>query len=795
MAERVGEIMASIEIDGKTLEVEPGSMIIEAADDAGIYIPRFCYHKKLSVAANCRMCLVDVEKSGKPLPACATPVADGMKISTCSQKALAVQRQVMEFLLINHPLDCPICDQGGQCELQDISMGFGQDFSSYEQTKRAVEDKDIGPLVATEMTRCIHCTRCVRFGTEVAGIPELGVTGRGENSRIGTYVEKAVASELSGNIIDLCPVGALTSKPFRFQARAWELQQHESIAPHDCLGSNIYAHCRREEVLRVVPRENAAVNEVWLSDRDRFSYTGLVSDDRARQPMLKRDGQLVDVDWEEALLAVVAGLSRVKTQHGNSQVGVIAGAQSTTEEYYLLQKLMRDLEIDNLDHRVRQTDFSDQDRLPVFPQLGMSIEALAQRDAVLLVGSHLRHEQPLACQRLRQGALAGHRVISLNPMSFDLSFTPHADHCVPMSQIPYVLAGVAHALLSRQGKTMPAALQNVALLDAHNDMVQDIVETLLAAQSCAIVLGHFANNHPQAAWIRALVDTITTALADVVAGTLSDGANAAGACLAGMLPHRLVAGATATSAGRNAADMFEQLLNAYVLLNVEPELDAANTKQALRALHAAEFVVVLTPFVSDEMRQYADVILPIAAFAETPGTFVNATGTWQSFQAVTLPQGEARPAWKVLRVLGNLFGLPEFTYQTAQEVLTELQRNIVATTVTPAAVAFPDAPLSGEHSLNRLTEWPIYRSDMLVRRAPDLQATGLGAAPAIYVNANMAASLNLVANTKVSVQQAGGQAELMVQIDARVPDNTLFIPAGYKETVSLGSAFGPIAIV
>ncbi len=788
--------MVTIEIDGKKLEVDPNAMVIEAADAAGIYIPRFCYHKKLTIAANCRMCLVEVEKSRKPLPACATPVTEGMKVFTQSAMSKDAQRAVMEFLLINHPLDCPICDQGGQCELQDFSLTFGASDSQFTETKRAVQDENFGALVATEMTRCIHCTRCVRFSREIAGVHEIGATGRGEHTQIGTYVEKTLKSEVSGNIIDLCPVGALVSRPFLFSARTWELQQHDSVAPHDSLGSAVHVHVRGGKVMRVVPKENEAINETWLSDRDRFAYTGLYSDDRLTTPRIKRNGQWQDASWQEALDVVAQGLRDIRQQYGAAQLGALVAPHTSTEECYLLQRLWRGMGSANVDHRLRHSDVSDQQTAALFPQLGISIADLGNRDALLLIGSHIRHEQPLAAHRIRQAVLQGTQLLLINPLGIDMHCPVAVEQLVATDQWVTRLAAVLKALATTTNATLPAEV--MACLDKVQPDQQDehMAMVLQRAQRPSLILGAFALQHPHAATLRALAQWIAK-LSGASYGCFSEGGNSAGAWLAGAVPHRQAAGQAVAEPGLAASQMFAAKLRAYLLYNVEPELDSYDPVLAQAALRDAEFVVACTPFAGAGLLEYADVLLPIAAFSETSGTYVNAEGCWQSFTGAVTPCGEARPGWKVLRVLGNLCEVEDFNYTTSQQIHDELflsvQHAKVQAAVEPA-VHWPAAQHAAE--LTRISEWPIYRVDNLVRRAAPLQATGLGRKAGAYVHPDLAQRLTLQHEQVVTVQQDGGAAvTLTLYLDARVPLGSVLIPAGFAQTANLGAAVGRIDIL
>ncbi len=781
--------MLHIEIDGKKLEVEEGTTVIEAADAAGIYIPRFCYHDKLSVAANCRMCLVDVEKSVKPLPACATPVTEGMKIATRSAKAVDAQKGVMEFLLINHPLDCPICDQGGECDLQDLAVGYGKDVSRYQEGKRIVKDKNIGPLIATDMTRCIHCTRCVRFGEELAGIMELGGTGRGEHMRIGTYVESTVDSELSGNMIDLCPVGALTSKPFRYRCRAWELTAKPAVSPHDCVGANIDIEVLRNKVMRVLPRENAAVNEIWLADRDRFSYQAVNVDDRLTMPLIKTDGQWRAVDWNAALEFTVQGLNAVVSRHGPDMLGALAGAHSTLEEFYLLQKLVRALGSENVDHRLRQRDFSDDQLLPVFPWLGQAIADLERLDTVLLVGSNIRKEQPLLGLRLRKAFLRGAQIMAVNPLDYEFTFNLAAKVVAGPDTLAPALARIARGLAKAGKQALPAEVETWCAQGEPDAAELAIAERLLRGENVGVLLGASALSHPQAAAVRALAEIVAT-LSGAKLGVLAE-ANSAGAWLAGCVPQRVAGGERVAKPGRNAAVMISEPRKGYIVVNAEPELDCWDGAQAQRALAQAQFVVVLSAF-RGAADDYAQVQLPLATFAETAGTFVNCEGRWQSFEAAVAPPGGARPGWKILRVLGNLLAKPGFDYHSADEVRA-------AVPATPAAPSGKlagwrlAAPVKSKAALMRIAERPMYAVDALVRRAPALQQTRDNPGPAARMNAVQAKKLKLADRARVTVRAESGEALLVLVIDARVPDGCVMIPSGHAATAALGGD-GPVTI-
>ncbi|MDG4595065.1 MAG: NADH-quinone oxidoreductase subunit NuoG [Candidatus Contendobacter sp.] len=784
----MSEEQVNIEVNGIPLKARKGAMLIEVTDAAGISIPRFCYHKKLSIAASCRMCLVEVEKAPKPLPACATPVMEGMKVHTESPKALAAQKGTMEFLLINHPLDCPICDQGGECELQDIALGYGGDVSRFAERKRVVRDKDIGPLIATEMTRCIHCTRCVRFGEEIAGLRELGATGRGENMEIGTYVAHSVISELSGNVIDLCPVGALTAKPSRYRGRSWEYVQHAAVAPHDSVGSNIFIHTLRGKVMRVAPRENEQVNETWISDRDRFSYEGIYSDDRLARPLLGGG----ETTWETALEAAAKGLKDIIARHGAESVGFLVSPTATVEELYLAQKLARGLGVVNIDHRLRQADFSDQDAAPVFPWLGQALEDLEKVKAALLIGSNVRMEQPLAGHRLRKAALAGGQIMFINPRDFDFRFPVAAKVVADPAAMIAALAGVAQAVAELKGETLPASLVSL-VVGAPGETERAMAAHLINNAPATVLLGNLAISHPAFASLRALASFVARC-SGARLGYLPEAANSAGGWLAGAAPHRLPGGKPAPKAGLDARAMLESPRKAYVLLGVEPELDCWDGAAALKALQGAELIVSLSPYARLAGKSQAQIILPVATFAETSGTYVNAEGRWQSFQGASKPFGDARPAWKVLRVLGNLCGVAGFEYVSSEEVLAEVQSANGA--VRPDNTLDFSQPLTPFRAdgLLRVADVPIYAVDSLVRRARALQASRLARPAEVRLHPDMARVLGVAERDQVQVQQNGAAVDLPLVLDESIPRGCAWIPAGLNASVALGPAVGPVAI-
>lgn len=781
--------MATIEIDGKTFEVENGKMIIEVADEAGIHIPRFCYHKKLSVAANCRMCLVEVENGRKPVPACATPITHGMKVFTKSEQALYSQKAVMEFLLINHPLDCPICDQGGECELQDVSMGFGTDESEYDEAKRSVHDDDLGSLISTEMTRCIHCTRCVRFGEEIAGVRELGATGRGEDMQIGTYVKHSMTSEVSGNIIDLCPVGALTSKPYRFTARPWELTQHDSIAPHDCLGSNVHLHTRRNEIMRALPKENESINETWLSDRDRFSYLGLKSQLRASQPQIKKNGQWKTVDWETALNFTAEGMSRIIKQNGSEQFAAFASSSSTVEELFLLQKLMRELEVNNLDHRLQQTDFKDQHNLPTTPKSTLSYADIDHQNTILLVGCNIDREVPLAGVRVRKAYRNGAKIFAINPVDFDYRFAIKERCIVSPLEMPMQLAKLVLALTD-DVQHIPEEIQKLLIGLNVDHATQQMAAALKEEKSC-VITGAICENHPDASLIRTLVYLIQK-FSGVNTLRLTQGANSAGACIAGMLPHRTVAGRAVSEPGLDVQAALNAKLKGYFLMGVEPGFDFANPFGARQSMLAAEFVVMLSAYNHESMHDYADVILPIAPYAETSGTYINIDNTWQTMKGALAPHGEARPAWKILRVIGNLLHCKGFEYTSTEDIISEVKDAAAMTMEQQYSPLYPESLPVLSQSLVRVGEWPLYRSDAIVRNSKELQVCAASETACISMNPATADKYKL--DDTATVSQGDIEITLPLKRDERIAVDVVWVANAMPETVDLGHSFAEITI-
>lgn len=699
--------MVEIELDGQKVSVSPGSMVMHAAEQAGVYVPHFCYHKKLSIAASCRMCLVDVEKAPKPMPACATPVTQGMIVRTKSEKAIKAQQSVMEFLLINHPLDCPICDQGGECQLQDLAVGYGSAGSRYEEEKRVVGHKSVGPLIAMEeMSRCIHCTRCVRFGQEVAGVMELGMSHRGEHAEIETFVGQSVDSELSGNMIDLCPVGALTSKPFRYSARTWEMSRRKSISPHDSTGTNLVVQVKNHRVMRVVPFENEAVNECWIADRDRFSYEALNSAERLTRPMVKQGGVWKEVDWQVALEYVANGLSDIAKSHGPESIGLLASPHATVEELFLAGSLLRGLGSDNVDHRLRRSDFSSGASVH---WLGTSIASLSQLSRVLVVGSNLRKDHPLFALRIRKAARHGGKVHALHSSICDWAMPLASSNVVAAKDWPLWLAKLAAAVANLKGVTAPFDV-------VADDTATALAESLISGDKKAILLGNSAAHHVNAPTLLTLADWLGQQIGASV-GYLTEAANTVGAQLVKAQPQKT---------GLNAGQMLSGGLEAVLLLQVEPGVDTTGGVHAAAAIAQSQMVVTMSPFKTN--LGCSDVLLPIAPFTETAGSFVNAEGRLQSFHAVVKPLSETRPAWKVLRVLGSMLGIERMGFESSQEVLDAA----LPGAVVGELIALGPMVSSKESVLdNRPAELvpcavDIYQLDPLVRRSPSLQATADG---------------------------------------------------------------------
>ena len=773
--------MVEIEIDGKKVEVKEGSMVMDAANQLGTYIPHFCFHKKLSIAANCRMCLVEVEKAPKPLPACATPVTPGMIVRTHSEKAVRAQKDVMQFLLLNHPLDCPICDQGGECQLQDLAVGYGPSASRYHEEKRVVHAKDVGPLISMkEMSRCIHCTRCVRFGQEIAGVMEFGMLGRGEHSEITSFVGKTVDSELSGNMIDLCPVGALTSKPFRYSARTWELSRRKSVSPHDSLGSNLIVQVKGAKVMRVLPLENEAINECWLSDRDRFSYEGLNSEERLTAPMIKQNGQWQTTDWQTALEYVAHGLRNIRHENGADAIAALATPYSTLEELSLLQKLVRGLGSDNIDFRLRQTDTITDPKFT--PWLGMSVEAFSELKRVFVIGSFLRKDHPLLSAKLRSAVRRGASLSILHAADDDL-LMPIANKLIaaPGDWVAQ-LGEVAVAIAQSKNITAPAELAKLQ----PSPTAKQIAASLLSGEPRAIFLGNAASQHPQATQLHALAQWIATHT-DASFGYLTEAANTVGAYLANARP----------SGTANAHSLVAQARKAYLLLHTEPELDCADPRTAHAAVNQAEMVVVMSPF--KHAMAFADVLLPVSPFTETSGTFVSAEGRAQSFNGSVKPLGETRPAWKVLRVLGNLLALEGFAYESSEDIRNEILGSgslggldLTARLNNHAEIVLK--PVQASQGIERLADVPLYFSDAIVRRAESLQQTTDARTPHAVLSVALAEKLGVSPGEKVRVSQGTTTIVIECAVDRGLPDNVVRVASAHASTAGLGPMFGVLSV-
>ncbi|MBL8492044.1 MAG: NADH-quinone oxidoreductase subunit G [Rhodocyclaceae bacterium] len=772
--------MLELEIDGKAVQVKEGSTIIEAAHQVGAYIPHFCYHKKLSIAANCRMCLVAVEKAPKPLPACATPVTNGMKVFTHSDLAVKAQKGVMEFLLINHPLDCPICDQGGECQLQDIAVGYGGSASRYQEEKRVVPDKDLGALVSTDMTRCINCTRCVRFTQEIAGFMELGQAYRGERAEVMPFVEKTVDTELSGNIIDLCPVGALTSKPFRFSARTWELSRRRSVSPHDGLGANLIVQVKHDRVMRVLPLENEDINECWISDKDRFSYEALNSEERLTTPMVKQGGEWKEVEWNVALDYVAHALRDVVKNEGAAAVGTLVSPHATLEEMYLAGKLARGLGSENIDFRLRHSDFSLDGKRRGAPWLGMKVAEFAALDRILVIGSFLRKDHPLLAQRLRQAVKRGTQVSIVHSANDDLLMKLAGRLIGSPSRLPALLAEVVKAVADAKGLACDLSV-------APTDEARRVAASLVSGSDVGVFLGNFAEQHPQAGQLSTLARQLAQLLGGRT-GYLGAAANSVGGYVAKAVP-----GAT----GLDAAAMVAQPRQAYLLLGLDPELDTADGAATLAALGAAKSVVMMSAFRNRAAMDVADVMLPISPFSETSGTFVNTEGRAQSFHAVAKPRGDARPGWKVLRVLGNLLELPGFSFESSEEVRVEAlggEHEFASGLDNDFSAGPVQVSQGAAGTLERVADVPIHFADPVARRAASLRETRDSRAPTARMNAATLAAGGLQDGAAVRVRSAAGDVTMKAELDAGLPDGCVRVAGAHPDTVALGPLSGTIAV-
>ncbi len=773
--------MVELTIDGKKVEVPEGSMVMHAAHKLGVYVPHFCYHKKLSIAANCRMCLVEVEKAPKAMPACATPATNGMVVHTQSEKAVAAQKSVMEFLLINHPLDCPVCDQGGECQLQDLSVGYGASASRYQEEKRVVFVKNLGPLITAEgMQRCIHCTRCVRFGQEIGGVMELGMLNRGEHSEITTFVGKAIESELSGNMIDICPVGALLSKPYRFSARTWELARRRTVSPHDSLGANLVIQAKNNRIMRVVPFENEEINECWISDRDRFSYAGLYVEDRLSAPMIRdAQGNWQETSWADALQAVVKGLNQVRDDHGAAQIGAVGNHMGTTEELALLARLVRGLGSGNVDFRLRYTD-PNFARSGNAPWLGMSILEFAELDRVLVVGSFLRKDHPLLAQRLRQSTKRGAQVSFIDSGDEDPLFPITGRVRVAPSALPTALAEVLVAYAQAGQQAVPAALADVQ----PSEEARAIAASLASGERVGIVLGNLAVSSNQASLIAANAQALADALGAKL-GVLGMGGNTVGGYLAGALPD---------NDGLTAEQMLEQALKAYIVLHADPAFDSDNGARAIQTLKQADFAVAMTSYYS-AASEWADVMLPVGPFTETSGTFVNTEGRAQSFKGTVPPYGDSRPAWKVLRVLGNLLQLSGFEDESSESVRDSVLAGDISERLANRFEGQPGVSRPGAHQgLERVADVPIYRSDIIVRHSEPLQETPASQPPKARMNAATLQQLGVESGQMVRVRSDQGEVQLATLLDSAVPDGAVRVSTAFDETLPLGGSFALVSV-
>ncbi|MEM8845195.1 MAG: NADH-quinone oxidoreductase subunit NuoG [Pseudomonadota bacterium] len=761
--------LVTVTIDGVELKAPRNAMLIEVADQAGIDIPRFCYHKHLSVAANCRMCMVEVEKARKPLPACATPVNEGMVVYTRSPLALDAQKGTMEFLLINHPLDCPVCDQGGECELQDVAMGYGSDVSRFTERKRVVKDKKIGPLVSTDMTRCIHCTRCVRFGQEIAGVRDLGATGRGEFMEIGTYVEKSLSSELSGNVIDLCPVGALNAKPSRMKGRSWEMFEHQTISPHDSFGSNLILHTLRGEVIRAVPQENPEINETWISDRDRFSYEGIYSEQRLKKVMRKDNDEWHTAEWSDALQNITQTLKEYSPQ----EIGILISPNQTNEELYLMQKIANALGIKNIDHRVHQTDFSDQDHDPSFPWLGMPITDVENQDVIVVVGSDLRAEQPMLAHKVRQATLRGAKVIVINPQ--------HCEFFMDLS---------THYVFTPQ-----QWLEKLASVN-QGEQFSELVSLLKNAERSCVLLGGLAQQHYEYSSLRAVAYQLAQNSSSAF-GYISVSSNASGASLLGALPHRKTMAAPTEEPGKHYVDMVNDPCKVYLLMGLEPEFDCALPAQTISALQTAEQVISLNSFTTESMREYCDWLLPLACFAETEGTKVNLEGRWQSFVQTINADGEVKEGWKILRMLGVELELDGFDFNSIEKVRSEIREQIDPSfAFTNALPHIPQVDINSVSfkDFQRVGSKPIYSIDALVRNAMSLQEAQKSMQAEVALHANDMNRLGLEEDDFVEVTQDEQAATFKCTQDNNLIEGTAYIPSGLVGSEKLGAIYGEVQI-
>tara|TARA_R110002049_G_scaffold252263_1_gene426722 strand:- start:18119 stop:20515 length:2397 start_codon:yes stop_codon:yes gene_type:complete len=792
MTEKSQQDLVTITIDGVEVQAQRNAMLIEVADQAGASIPRFCYHKHLSVAANCRMCMVEVEKAPKPLPACATPVSDGMKVFTRSKLALDAQKGTMEFLLINHPLDCPVCDQGGECELQDVAMGYGGDVSRYNERKRVVRDKNIGPLVSTDMTRCIHCTRCIRFGNEIAGISELGATGRGEFMEIGTYVEKSLSSELSGNVIDLCPVGALNAKPSRMKARAWEMIEQSNISVHDSFGSNLMMHTLRNEVIRVVPQENSDVNETWISDRDRFSYEAMYSDNRLSHVMRKNEGEWEESNWSDALKSVAETLKR----YDSEDVGILVSPNLSNEEIFLTQKIARAMGVKNIDHRVNQIDFEQQHADPAFPWLGQNITDIENQDVILLVGSDLRSEQPMLTHKIRKASVRGAKVFVINPHSCEFHMHLSAHVIVKPQHWLADLVGLLAALDNSSEHNGPEALKSLLSSCRIDEDMAAIAKALLEHENTCVLIGNLMQHHYEYSSLRAISYWISQ-LSDSTFGYISTASNSAGASLLGALPHRTVMANSIDEPGMNYLQMTRSPRKVYLLFGLEPEWDCTLPADTLDALNQAEAVIALNSFTTEAMMEYCDWMLPVKCYAEAEGTKINMEGRWQAYSRVVEASADVKDGWKILRMLGEELALDGFEYISIEDVRQEISQQISDSfEFSNELASLPNITLESwdPDVVFSTGATPIYSIDAIVRNAASLkQAQNLDEA-VMMVNAADVEKFGLIEGKWAKVTQGENSSILKCVVNDEVLPGTVHIPRGLARSEKLGSVYAAVEL-
>lgn len=738
-----------IEIDGNLVKAKAGEMLIGVTDREGISVPRFCYHKKLSVAASCRMCLVDVEGAPKPQTACSTPVNEGMKVHTQNAKAKASQKAVMEFLLINHPLDCPICDQGGECELQDVAMDYGSDISYFDEGKRIVVDGDIGPLIHTDMTRCIHCTRCVRFGSEIGGVMEMGGTGRGEDLKIEPFLQEGITSELSGNMIDVCPVGALTSKPFRYELRTWQMNAVSSVARHDLVGSNVFVQTYKGSVKRVVAQDNDSINETWISDRDRFSYEGLAHENRLLKPQIRVNGQWKEVQWDEALEFALRGLAKHVPSNQTDKIGALASSSATLEEFHLLQKILREMGSENIDYRLNVKDFDNIIAL----DSNINLAGLEEVDYGLIVSANPRLEQPMINHRLRKAVLAGANIDVINAMSFDFNYRINNENVVSPGQTVALLAEVLKSILESEHAQVPDYLRKVEV----GDTAKSIANRLLVSENSVIVLGEHAINNPQAGSVAKLISEIAQQTNSATLN-ISATANSMAAQMANFVPGQ---------GGLDVNAMIEANLKAYILLDVYPEYDFHHSVQAIQSLNNNTFVISMNSFKNEAVAQYSDVMLPIASFYETSGSHVNIEGKVQSFAGAVRAPSEAKPAWKVLKVLADLLDLPGFYYEDSTQITSEVVNQTHQQQTNDKLNKLIN--ITEKHDVNVIWQKSPYAIDVLLRHANALQATKIGQ---MHL-----ASMGKSTAQKLALKEGEKYLGVPVVITESVANNCVFINA------------------